>query len=138
MKWYFSSELTDRQRQGVVESPKLTGQRSIDTGLATKDLRYRSSAQTTTKPVMHSEQPRVKPLELHREHKTQQEALNYSNLNERVNILERQLFEEKRLRLELEDNFWRNPLLLQNQNSNMELLRGKNQNINDFLKRSKD
>jgi hypothetical protein len=30
------------------------------------DLRYRSSAQTTTKPVMHSEQPRVKPLELHR------------------------------------------------------------------------
>jgi hypothetical protein len=59
-------------------------------------------------------------------------------LNERVNILERQLFEEKRLRLELEDNFWRNPLLLQNQNSNMELLRGKNQNINDFLKRSKD
>jgi hypothetical protein len=82
------------------------------------------------------QQQQVKPLEPHREHNTQQDALNYSNLKERVNILERELVEEKRLRWEWEDNFRRNPLVLRNQH--MELVRGENPNVNDFLKRSKD
>jgi hypothetical protein len=82
------------------------------------------------------QQQQVKPFEPHREHNTQQEALNYSNLKERVNLLERELVEEKRLRWEWEDNFRRNPVVLRNQH--MESVRGENPNVNDFLKRSKD
>jgi hypothetical protein len=64
------------------------------------------------------------------------QAPSYSHLNERINILERELFKEKRLRLELEENLRKNLIPIQNQH--MELVCGSNKNINDFLKRSKD
>jgi hypothetical protein len=64
------------------------------------------------------------------------QAPSYSHLNERINILERELFKEKRLLLELEENLRKN--LIPIQNLHMELVCGSNKNINDFLKRLKD
>jgi hypothetical protein len=64
------------------------------------------------------------------------QASGYSQLNERVTFLERQLVQEKRLRLELEDNFRKNQI--QVQNKRLEVVRGTNVNINDYLKRSKE
>jgi hypothetical protein len=62
------------------------------------------------------------------------QAASYSNLNERMNILERQLVQEKRLRLDLEEHIRRNLMI----NLNKEVVRGTNDNINDFLKESKE
>ncbi len=64
------------------------------------------------------------------------QASGYSQLNERVTFLERQLVQEKRLRLELEDNFRKNQI--QVENKQLEVVRGTNVNINDYLKRSKE
>jgi hypothetical protein len=64
------------------------------------------------------------------------QAASYSNLNERMNILERQLVQEKRLRMDLEENIRRN--LITNQNKQFDVVRGTNVNINDFLKESKE
>jgi hypothetical protein len=67
------------------------------------------------------------------------QASGYSQLNERVTFLERQLrqlVQEKRLRLELEDNFRKNQIKVQNKQ--LEVVRGTNVNINDYLKRSKE
>jgi hypothetical protein len=64
------------------------------------------------------------------------QAATYSHLNERITFLERELIQEKRLRLDLEENFRKNRIL--NQNKQMEVVRGSNVNIIDFLKRSKD
>jgi hypothetical protein len=64
------------------------------------------------------------------------QAAGYSHLNERMNILERQLVQEKRLRMDLEENIRRN--LITNQNKQFDVVRGTNVNINDFLKESKE